>query len=200
MIMSQVKKILFPTDFSPTAQNAFKHCLILADYYQAKIEVLHVVFPEYAAMDVPVVSMTTTREKVDAAVPVMMSNFADYAALYASATDRGTALIRLEQERFRCDHAVAGWLLARSWGLPPKIAAAIRYHHDPELYILPESELPSDALALIAVTLIAEHVLAEFTKDADLVGGRPFDDARTFLGTSEADLDEFRDIIASALS
>lgn len=73
MIMSQVKKILFPTDFSPTAQNAFKHCLILADYYQAKIEVLHVVFPEYAAMDVPVVSMATTREKVDAAVPVMHS-------------------------------------------------------------------------------------------------------------------------------
>ena len=73
MIMSQVKKILFPTDFSPTAQNAFKHCLILADYYQAKIEVLHVVFPEYAAMDVPVVSMATTREKVDAAIPVMHS-------------------------------------------------------------------------------------------------------------------------------
>lgn len=71
--MSQVKKILFPTDFSPTAQNAFKHCLILADYYQAKIEVLHVVFPEYAAMDVPVVSMATTREKVDAALPVMHS-------------------------------------------------------------------------------------------------------------------------------
>jgi len=72
-IMSQVKRILFPTDFSPSAQNAFKHCLILADYYQAKIEVLHVVFPEYAAMDVPVVSMATTREKVDAAVSVMHS-------------------------------------------------------------------------------------------------------------------------------
>ncbi len=135
----------------------------------------------------------------DAAVPVMMSNFADYAALYAAATDRGTALVRVEQERFRCDHAVAGWLLARSWGLPSKIAAAIRYHHDPELYILPESELPSDALALIAVTLIAEHVLAEFSKDADPVGGRPFDDARTFLGTSDADLDEFREIVAAAL-
>lgn len=71
--MSQVKRILFPTDFSPAAQNAFKHCLILADYYQAKIELLHVVFPEYAAMDVPVVSMATTREKVDAAVSVMHS-------------------------------------------------------------------------------------------------------------------------------
>lgn len=71
--MSEIKKILFPTDFSPTAQNAFKHCLILADYYQAKVEVLHVVFPEYAAMDVPVVSMETTREKAETATAVMHS-------------------------------------------------------------------------------------------------------------------------------
>lgn len=71
--MSEIKKILFPTDFSPTAQNAFKHCLILADYYQAKVEVLHVVFPEYAAMDVPVVSMETTREKAETATAVLHS-------------------------------------------------------------------------------------------------------------------------------
>lgn len=71
--MSEIKKILFPTDFSPTAQNAFKHCLILADYYQAKVEVLHVVFPEYATMDVPVVSMETTREKAETATAVLHS-------------------------------------------------------------------------------------------------------------------------------
>ena len=136
----------------------------------------------------------------DAAVPVLMINFPDYAALYASATDHGAPFVRLEQEHFRCDHAVTGWLIARSWGLPAKIAAAIRYHHDPELYILPEKELPSDALALIAVTIIAEHVVAEFTKDAEPVEGRPFEDAKAFLGTSEADLDEFRDIVATALS
>jgi len=136
----------------------------------------------------------------DAAVPVLMINFPDYAALYASTTDHGAPFVRLEQEHFRCDHAVTGWLLARSWGLPAKIAAAIRYHHDPELYILPEKELPSDALALIAVTLIAEHVVAEFTKDAEPVEGRPFEDAKAFLGTSEADLDEFRDIVAAALA
>ncbi|AEE50781.1 universal stress protein [Haliscomenobacter hydrossis] len=71
--MSQIKKILFPTDFSPTAQNAFKHCLILADYYEAKVEVVHAVFPEYAALDMPVVSMTTTREKAEAARAVLGS-------------------------------------------------------------------------------------------------------------------------------
>ena len=80
------------------------------------------------------------------------------------------------------------------------IASAIRYHHDPELYILPEKELPSGALALIAVTVIAEYVVAEFAKDAEPVKGRPFEDAMAFLGTSEADLDEYRDIVAAALS
>jgi hypothetical protein len=58
---------------------------------------------------------------------------------------------------------VVGWLLARNWGLAAdSIAAAIRYHHDPEVYILPEKELPAGALALIAVTLIAEHVISRF--------------------------------------
>ncbi|MDX2072646.1 MAG: universal stress protein [Haliscomenobacter sp.] len=94
--MSQVKKILFPTDFSPTAQNAFKHCLILADYYQAKIEVLHVVFPEYAAMDVPVVSMATTREKADAAVPVMHS-FVELGLSQTQALYTFTAIPRVEE-------------------------------------------------------------------------------------------------------
>jgi len=136
----------------------------------------------------------------DAAVPVLMANFPDYAALYAAAADRGAPFIEEEQAYFRCDHAIAGWLLARNWGLPATIAAAIRYHHDPELYILPEKELPSGALALIAVTVIAEYVVAEFAKDAEPVKGRPFDDAMAFLGTSEVDLDEYRDIVAAALS
>jgi HD-like signal output (HDOD) protein len=136
----------------------------------------------------------------DAAVPVLMINFPDYAALYASASDHGAPFVLQEQEHFRCDHAVTGWLLARNWGLPAMIASAIRYHHDPELYILPEKELPSGALALIAVTVIAEYVVAEFAKDAEPVKGRPFEDAMAFLGTSEVDLDEYRDIVAAALS
>lgn len=70
-IMSPVKKILFPTDFSPTAQNAFKHCLILADHYQAKIEVLHIATPEYAVMDIPSISSEITQEKAQVAAAVL---------------------------------------------------------------------------------------------------------------------------------
>ncbi len=136
----------------------------------------------------------------DAAIPVMLSNFPEYADVYAASQDRGATLLAQEQQRFRCDHAVVGWLLARNWGLPAKIAAAIRYHHDPEVYILPEKELPAGALALIAVTLISEHVLSEFVEDADIVNERALEDARIFLGTSDADIDDFRETIITAIA
>ena len=136
----------------------------------------------------------------DAAIPVMLANFPDYAAVYAASQDRAAALITQEQQRFKCDHAVVGWLLARNWGLPPTIAAAIRYHHDPEVYILPEKELPAGALALIAVTLIAEHVISDFVDDADIVSERALDNAKIFLGTTDAEIDDFRETIIAALA
>lgn len=136
----------------------------------------------------------------DAAVPVLMTSFPDYRTIYQNAPDRGYPLILEEQSQLRCDHAVAGWLLARSWGLSDTIAAAIRYHHDPEAYILPEKELPSDALALIAVSVIAEQVLSTLTHDVHPVGERAFENAKVFLGVSDAEVDETHDVIAAALA
>ena len=69
--MRMIKKILFPTDFSATAQNAFRHCLLLADKYEADVEILHVIFPEYEALDLPVMAAQATKEKAEAAGVVM---------------------------------------------------------------------------------------------------------------------------------
>lgn len=65
--MQGIKKILFPTDFSAPAQNAFRYCLWLADQWEAHIELVHVVFPEYDALDLPVMATKATQEKVEAA-------------------------------------------------------------------------------------------------------------------------------------
>jgi nucleotide-binding universal stress UspA family protein len=71
--MQIIKKILFPTDFSETAQNAFRYCIGLADKYQAPIEMLHVVFPEYEALDLPVMAAQATKERVELAQALMKS-------------------------------------------------------------------------------------------------------------------------------
>lgn len=68
-----VQKILFPTDFSDTAQNAFRHALMLADKWKAEIQLLHAVYPEYAPTDLPVMSTKATRDKVDFAQAALKS-------------------------------------------------------------------------------------------------------------------------------
>lgn len=73
----KIQKILFPTDFSPTAQNAFQHCLAIAGTYQARIVVLHVVYPEYAVMDLPMLAASTTLDKADAA-RVALTSFVEW--------------------------------------------------------------------------------------------------------------------------
>jgi nucleotide-binding universal stress UspA family protein len=65
--MQEIKSILCPTDFSNEADNALRYCLRLADAYGAKVEVLHVLFPEFEGMDIAVLAAQSTKEKVIAA-------------------------------------------------------------------------------------------------------------------------------------
>ncbi len=59
--------ILLPTDFSATAQNAYGFALSLAHKLGWTLEILHVAYPEYAPMDLPVVSASDTKNKVQLA-------------------------------------------------------------------------------------------------------------------------------------
>jgi nucleotide-binding universal stress UspA family protein len=63
--MKKIKKILFPTDFSEPAANAFRYALLLADKMEADLEVLHIVFPEGAALDYPGMGAMLTQTKVE---------------------------------------------------------------------------------------------------------------------------------------
>jgi nucleotide-binding universal stress UspA family protein len=71
--MQTIKHILFPTDFSDNAQNAFRYCLWLADQWNAQIQLLHVVYPSIDALDLPVMTAKATEEKVETARAVMQS-------------------------------------------------------------------------------------------------------------------------------
>jgi nucleotide-binding universal stress UspA family protein len=75
--MKNISKILFPTDFSENAQNAFQHALVFADQMNASIKVLHAVYPESAPLDVPVVAVQPTLLKVDTAKEIQ-KQFIDF--------------------------------------------------------------------------------------------------------------------------
>jgi nucleotide-binding universal stress UspA family protein len=85
--MNTIKNILFPTDFSDTAQNAFRYCLKLADVYEADIRLLHVIYPEYEALDLPVMAAQATKEKAEAAKSVS-KEFVELALTQLQTTDQ----------------------------------------------------------------------------------------------------------------
>ncbi|MGE5471760.1 MAG: HDOD domain-containing protein [Bacteroidota bacterium] len=133
----------------------------------------------------------------DAAIPVMMRRFPEYGDLLEKCRNEGLLLAKAEGDYFPCTHPIVGSLLVRNWGLPPTLGQAIRFHHEEDAYELPDSSLPGAALSLIAITQIAEHLLAEEDKDFE-VGGHLFEKALRYLGISENDLDDLRIRIADA--
>ena len=106
-------------------------------------------------------------------------------------------LIDAEEQFFPCTHSIAGALLARNWGLPGIIAQSIRFHHEKEVYHLPETVLPGSAVSLIAVTHVAERLIAHSSEHVDFeVSDIHYQHALAHLGISEIELEEIRESLA----
>ncbi len=81
------------------------------------------------------------------------------------------SLTQLEQEAHGMDHAKVGAIMAQEWGLHRHIVLAIRHHHEYNSIATQwtaqsaQDEALLDALNLIAVGLMAEHVMNAETKD-----------------------------------
>lgn len=136
----------------------------------------------------------------DAAIPMMMKRFKEYEQVMTKAKAEGKMLVDAESSYFPCTHPVVASLMVRNWGLPSILGQAIRFHHEPDVYELPDQSLPGSALSLIAVTHIAEHLTAEELGEHDFeVGIELFEKALTFIGISENELDELRQRVVLAL-
>ena len=136
-----------------------------------------------------------------AAIPMMMKRFTDYETVLEKAKTDGKLLIDSETALFPCTHTIVGSLMVRSWGLPAIIGLAIRFHHDPEAYELPDQTLPGNALSLIAVTHIAQRLISEMLGERDYeVGEKLFAKAMDFIGLSDNELDDLRPQVEMTLA
>lgn len=134
----------------------------------------------------------------DAAMPLMMQRFPEYQGIMTQARLEGSPLVDSEVRHFPCSHPVIGSLLVRNWGLPGILAQAIRFHHEPDAYDVPDSTLPGAALSLIAVTQIADYLLGETLEAEDIeVDEAQFGRAQAFLALSTEDIEDLRSLVAS---
>lgn len=94
-------------------------------------------------------------------IPVMLQGVRGYAGTLAEAMARqDRSFTETENAVHRTDHAVVGAIVARTWFLPPVIAFAIRLHHD--FTVLRVSSIPAGVRNLVALTAVAEHLVADY--------------------------------------
>lgn len=129
----------------------------------------------------------------DCGIPLLMRRFPDYRNTLKQANEEsGQALLAFEEAKHGTNHAVVGYLLARTWGLSETLCEAIRTHHhyavlDPQH---PE-KLPDEVCTLVAICVLGEHIAGLHLRTKD-DGQWPAARSRvcTFFGLEEADLDD----------
>ena len=137
----------------------------------------------------------------DAAVPLMMKRFPEYGRVIEKAMADGVFLVDAESEYFPCTHPIVGSLLVRNWGLPSILGSAIRFHHESDVYELPDKTLPGGALSFIAVTQVAEHISHEILGEVDYeVGDDLYKKALGHLGIGDDELDDLYAQVAEAIA
>jgi len=58
-------------------------------------------------------------------------------------------------------------MLARNWHLPDHISQAILVHHDHTIFTQPDERSTPVVCGLVAITLVAEHIVATFLGKPD---------------------------------
>ncbi|MGC4062003.1 MAG: HDOD domain-containing protein [Aquabacterium sp.] len=129
----------------------------------------------------------------DVGIPLLAQRFAQpsYIDTLECANNSDQPFTNIEQDRHGTDHTVIGSLLARSWGLTPEVAHAVRLHHDYE-YLQESNQGPVHEL--IALCLVAEHIIQRFqglNNHAEWAKGGEY--SRKTLSASQADIDNWAD-------
>lgn len=90
----------------------------------------------------------------DCGIPLMQKKYADYFdTLKEANSDPERTFTDFEEDRYDTNHAIVGYIVARSWKLPKHICKAILEHHNPEI-LQEENEFGG----LIAMLHMAEHI------------------------------------------
>jgi HD-like signal output (HDOD) protein len=127
----------------------------------------------------------------DCGIPLLMRRYPDYRdTLQLANADGKRDFTRVEETRHGTNHAVIGHLVSRNWGLDPAVSQAILCHHDLAVFEK-NDDLPEESLVLIALNLIAEHVVSLYLRDkteGEWERGRPL--AAEIFGLSQAHLND----------
>lgn len=94
-------------------------------------------------------------------VPVLMMRFPEYCKAFNIDNSRRWPDLAEEDSRFNVDHCNIGYLVARHWGLPDFVCAAVRYQHE-----IPTQE-GGAAVSLVCIVQLATHAYTCLAREPD---------------------------------
>jgi HD-like signal output (HDOD) protein len=127
----------------------------------------------------------------DCGIPILMQKFPFYKETLAASNRSAELVITIEDQHYATNHAIVGHMLARNWYLPGHISQAILVHHDHTIFTQPGDRSTPVVCTLVAITLVAEHIVATFMDKPDdaewHVSGQA---AQEYLGISPEDIED----------
>lgn len=128
-------------------------------------------------------------------LPIMLQGLPGYEATLAQASqDKERTFTQVENAAHRTDHAVVGAIVAKTWRLPPIVAIAVRLHHD--FTVLRDDNIPAEVRTLVAMSLLAEHLVALHEGQTDHVEWEQHGGAcLAHLHVSEVEIDHWLDAL-----
>lgn len=98
----------------------------------------------------------------DIGILILRKKFPNYFVEVNNAFPENKYLINIEEDKFRTNHAVVGYFMAKSWSLPDEVCHVIQHHHN--LHAM-ESESPT-VVKMLAINLLSE-ILFDYTFEAE---------------------------------
>jgi HD-like signal output (HDOD) protein len=130
----------------------------------------------------------------DCGIPLMSQRFDNYkAVLIAANSTKEQNFTAVEDAQLGTNHAVVGYFLARSWGLPKPFAQAVLLHHELGLLTSP-GQIAIETGNLIATSVVASYVAGKSLRGAvDPQWERGSEAVATWLGYTRNELEEITD-------
>lgn len=101
----------------------------------------------------------------DCGIPIMLNQHTAYKETLVTANQSlGRKFTEIEDAEYGQNHAIIGYALAKSWGLPEAMYQAIQMHHEHEVLAKNNNFISAESRDLIAVSLLAERAIQIITE------------------------------------
>lgn len=127
----------------------------------------------------------------DVGIPLLMQRFPNYRdTLKECNEDALRSFTEIERSHHQTDHALIGSMMARSWSISPVVCAAIRHHHNYDVFR--DADVPEAASRLVAMGLLAEAAIQRFSGlNHSTEWNKGGDGAAGMLILADADVEEW---------